>query len=140
VRVIPSNLWGSLPKNAYLVSEAMGTTMVALFLIASIAGILLALRFKVFILIPATSLAAAVIVASSHQPKLTIALTVVGTVALLQIGYIVGIIAGALLQRESISRSGDAFLKSIEGSTTRRVVSTSKKSIITRAEKRHLVQ
>jgi hypothetical protein len=54
--VIPSNLWGSLPKNAYLVSEAMGTTMVALFLIASIAGILLALRFKVFILIPATSL------------------------------------------------------------------------------------
>jgi hypothetical protein len=49
----------------------------------------------VFILIPATLLAAALIVASSHQPKLTIALTVVGTVVLLQIGYIVGMIARA---------------------------------------------
>jgi hypothetical protein len=50
----------------------------------------------VFILIPATLLAAALIVASSHQPKLTIALTVVGTVVLLQIGYMVGMIARAI--------------------------------------------
>jgi hypothetical protein len=81
----------------------MGATMVALFLIASIAGIWLALRLRVFVLIPATLLAAAVIVASCHQPKLTIVLTVVGTVALLQIGYIVGIIARALLQRGSMA-------------------------------------
>jgi hypothetical protein len=52
----------------------MGMMMVASFVIAPIAGILLALRFKVFVLVPATLLAAAVIVASSHQPKLTIAL------------------------------------------------------------------
>jgi hypothetical protein len=34
---------------------------------------------------------ASLIVAISHQPKLTIALTVVGTLVLLQIGYILGI-------------------------------------------------
>src|ERR1700746_581518 len=118
----------------------MGMVMVGSFVIAPIAGILLALRFKVFVLIPATLLAAAVIVASSHQPKLTIALSVVGTVALLQIGYIVGIIARALLQRRSMARSGDSFLRSIEGSTTRWVVGASKKSMTTRAEKRHLVE
>jgi hypothetical protein len=114
--------------------------MIAPFVIAPIAGILLALRFKVFVLIPATLLAAAVIIASSHQPKLTIALTMAGTVALLQIGYIVGIIARALLQRGSMARLGDSFLKSIEGSISWRVVGASKKSTTTRAEKRHLVQ
>jgi hypothetical protein len=93
----------------------MGMMIVASFVIAPIAGMLLALRFKVFILIPATLLAAAVIIASSHQPKLTIALTVAGTVGLLQIGYIVGIIARALLQRGSIARLGVSFLKSIGG-------------------------
>jgi membrane protein DedA with SNARE-associated domain len=79
----------------------MGMMIAAPFVIASIAGTLLALRFKVFVLIPATLLASAVIVVSSHQPKLTIALTVVGTVVLLQIGYIVGRISRALLQRDS---------------------------------------
>jgi hypothetical protein len=104
----------------------MGMMIVASFVIAPIAGMLLALRFKVFILIPATLLAAALIVASSHQPKLTIALTVVGTVVLLQIGYMVGMIARALLQTRSMASSGDYFLKSIEGSGTWRVVGASK--------------
>jgi hypothetical protein len=90
----------------------MGMMMVASFVIAPIAGILLALRFKAFVLVPATLLAAAVIVASSHQPKVTIALTVVGTAVLLQIGYIVGMVARALLQRRSMARSGDSFSKS----------------------------
>jgi hypothetical protein len=123
----------------YLV-RPMGMMIVAPFVIAPIAGILLALRFKVFVVIPASLLAAAVIVAISRQPKLTIALTVVGAVVLLQIGYIAGMIARALLQRSSVASSGDTFLKSIEGSDTWRVVGASKKSTITREEKRHLVQ
>jgi nitrate reductase gamma subunit len=86
---------------------------------------LLALRFKVFILIPGTLLAAALIVASSHQPKQMIALTVVGAVALLQIGYIVGMIARALLQRRSMASCDDSFLKSIEGFISWRVVGAS---------------
>jgi hypothetical protein len=45
--------------------------MIASFVIAPIAGILLALRFKNFVLIPATLLGVAVIVASGYQPKLT---------------------------------------------------------------------
>jgi hypothetical protein len=118
----------------------MGMMIAASFVVAPIAGMLLALRFKVFILIPATLLAAALIVASSHQPKLAIALTVVGTVALLQIGYIVGIIARALLQRGSVARLGNSFSRSIEGSNNWNVVGASKKSTTTRAEKRHLVQ
>jgi nitrate reductase gamma subunit len=115
----------------------MGMMMVASFVIAPIAGILLALRFKVLVLIPASLLAAVVIVVSSHQPKLTIALTVVGTAVLLQIGYIVGLIARALLQRRSMARSSDSFSKSI-GALVH--LGRSKKPVTTRAEKRHLVQ
>jgi len=118
----------------------MGMMMVASFVIAPIAGILLALRFKVFVLVPATLLAAAVIVASSHQPKLTIALTVVGTAVLLQIGYLVGGIVRALLQRLSIATSRDYFSKAIWRSSTWRAVGASKRPITTRAEKRHLVE
>jgi NaMN:DMB phosphoribosyltransferase len=47
----------------------MGMMMVAPFVIAVMVGILLALRFKVFVLVPGTLLAVAVIVASNHQPK-----------------------------------------------------------------------
>ena len=93
----------------------MGMIMVASFVIAPIAGILLALRFKVFVLVPATLLAAVAIVASSHQPKPTIALTVVGTAVLLQTGYIVGVVARAVLQRRSMARSGRFLLKVIRG-------------------------
>jgi hypothetical protein len=127
-----------VPESAYWV-RAMGMMMVAPFVIAPIAGILLALRFKAFVLVPATLLAAGVIVASSHQPKLTIALTVLGAAVLLQIGYIVGMNARALLQRRSTARSGDFFSKSIERSSTWRAVGAAKKPVTTRAEKRHLV-
>jgi hypothetical protein len=118
----------------------MGMVMVGSFVIAPIAGILLALRFKVFVLVPATLLGAAVIVAGSHQPKVTIALTVVGTAVLLQIGYIVGLIARALLQRRSMATSGDSFSKPIGGSGTWRAVGASKKPVMTRVEKRHFVE
>jgi hypothetical protein len=118
----------------------MGMMIAASFVVAPIAGMLLALRFKVFILIPASLLAASLIVAISHQPKPTITLTVVGTAALLQIGYIVGIIARALLQRGSVPRLGNSVLRSIEGSNGWKVVGASDKSTTTRAEKRHLVQ
>ena len=43
--------------------------MVASFVIAPIVGILLALRFKVFVLVPATLLAAVAIIASSINRK-----------------------------------------------------------------------
>src|SRR5262245_26334787 len=104
--------------------------IVASFVIAPVAGELLELRFKDFVLVPATLLAAAVIVAGSHQPKVTIALTVVGTAVLLQIGYIVGLIARALLQRRSMATSGGSFSKSIAGSGTWRAVGASKKPVM----------
>ena len=80
-------------------------TMVVFLVIGTIAGILLGMRFKVFVLAPATLLAAAVIIANSHQPKLAMALTVVATTILLQIGYLVGLavraMARAQLQRRN---------------------------------------
>ena len=118
----------------------MGMMIAASFIVAPIAGILLALRFKVFILIPAALLATALIVAIGHQPRLTIALTVIGTWVLLQIGYVLGIIARAFLQKPLMESSGVSFLKSIEDSVGWRVVGASKKSTTTREEKRHLVQ
>jgi hypothetical protein len=89
----------------------MDAMMVASFVIAPIAGTLLALRFKVFIIIPAALPAAALVVASSHQPMLTITLTVAETVVLLQIGYMAGIIARVLLQRRPTTGSVDFLLK-----------------------------
>ena len=79
----------------------MGMMMVAFFVIAVIAGILLALRFEVFVLVPATLLAAATIIAVGHQPKVTMALTLLGALMLLQIGYLVGWTFRAHLQRRT---------------------------------------
>lgn len=75
-----------------------------------IAGVLLALRFKVFVLVPATFLAAAAIIAVGHQPKVTMALTLLGTAVLLQIGYLVGWTVRALQRRKKV-RSGNSFFK-----------------------------
>ena len=79
----------------------MSMIMVALFVIAVIAAILLALRFTVFVLVPATLLAAAAIIAVGNQPRVTMALTLLGTVVLLQIGYLVGWSIRAHLQRRT---------------------------------------
>jgi hypothetical protein len=77
----------------------MGMMMVASFVIAVIAAILLALRFTVFVLVPATLFTSAAIIAVGHQPKVTMALTLLGTVVLLQIGYLVGWTIRPHLQR-----------------------------------------
>jgi hypothetical protein len=83
----------------------MGLMTVVCFVVAALVGILLALRFKVFVVVPATLLAVAVIIAISHQTKLATALTAVGTAALLQIGYVVGVLVRALPQRMSKTHS-----------------------------------
>jgi hypothetical protein len=65
-----------------------------LFVIAgTLAGVLLGLsRFKVLVLVPAFLIAACAIIVTGHELKV-IALTILATAALLQIGYIVGCIA-----------------------------------------------
>jgi hypothetical protein len=64
----------------------------AVFLITgAITGILLGLRFKVLVLVPASALAAVVIIISQSGQKLhIIVLTLVGTVVSLQMGYVAG--------------------------------------------------
>ena len=114
--------------------------MVASFVIAPIVGILLALRFKVFVLVPATLLAAVAIIASGHQPKVTLALTLLGTVVLLQIGYLVGLIVRAHLQRETTPRPGYSVSTSIVRFSTWRAAGTSKRPATAKAVKRHLVE
>ena len=80
-------------------------TMIVFLVVATLAGVLLGMRFKVFVLAPATLLSAAVIIASGHQPKVAMALTVLATTVLLQIGYLVGLairaMARARLQRRT---------------------------------------
>lgn len=81
--------------------------MVVFLIIAVIAGTLLGLRFKLFVLVPATMLATVVIIVSSHEPRV-IALTMVGTVVSLQIGYIAGcvlrVVAGEHLPGRKTAR------------------------------------
>jgi membrane protein DedA with SNARE-associated domain len=83
----------------------MGMIMLASFVIAVIAAIFLALRIKVFVLVPTTLLAAAAIIAVGYQPKVIMALTLLGTVVSLQIGFLVGWTIRAHLQRRMKDRS-----------------------------------
>ena len=65
-----------------------------LFIIVGIlVGVLLALsRFKVLVLVPTILIAACAIIVTGHELRV-IALTILATAALLQIGYVVGCIA-----------------------------------------------
>jgi hypothetical protein len=90
--------------------------MLAFLVIATIAGTLLGLRFKVFVLVPAVLIAAGAVILSGHGLHVII-LTVLATAALLQIGYIFGCVvrayADAYLQeraplRDRFSRSESA--------------------------------
>jgi hypothetical protein len=64
----------------------------AVFLVAgAIIGILLGLRFKVLVLVPASVLATVVIILSESDHELSvIVLTLVGTLVSLQMGYLAG--------------------------------------------------
>jgi len=64
----------------------------AIFLVAgAIIGILLGLRFKALVLVPASVLATVVIILSESGNELSvIVLTLVGTLVSLQVGYIAG--------------------------------------------------
>jgi len=67
--------------------------MIGFLAIGAVFGIILGLRFKVLVLVPATLLATAVVTAVGlldGQHFRVIALTVVGAAALLQVGYVVG--------------------------------------------------
>ena len=66
-----------------------GGIMEAFLIVGTIAGILVGLRFKVFALFPVILLVAGVIIVTGHGLKVT-TLTVLSTVALLQMGYLVG--------------------------------------------------
>ena len=74
--------------------------MLAFCIVSTIVGVILGLRFKVFVLGPATLLATAAItaigIASGHDAR-AIALTVFGTTASLQIGYFAGCILHAMV-------------------------------------------
>jgi hypothetical protein len=73
--------------------------MLVLLIAGAIAGILLGLRFKVLIVFPASLLAAVIVIVteSSHDWG-AIVLTLVGTVASLQFGYVVGSLLRTLLR------------------------------------------
>jgi hypothetical protein len=65
--------------------------MLVFLVVGAIAGILLGVRFKVLVLVPASLLATVIIIAYGSGHTLSeIVLTALGTVVSLQIGYIVG--------------------------------------------------
>lgn len=88
--------------------------MMVFLIIATIAGTLLGLRFRVFVLVPAVLIASVAVIITGHGLH-AIFLIVLATTALLQIGYIFGCVvqvyAHAYLQartspRYGLSRSG----------------------------------
>jgi hypothetical protein len=72
--------------------------MLVFFAVGTVAGLLLGLRFKLFVLVPAILIATLAIVLSSRGLRV-IVFTEVGTVALLQVGYIGGCVLRVILMR-----------------------------------------
>lgn len=70
--------------------------MAVLFTVGTVAGILLGLRYNVFALVPANLIAPVAIVLMGHGLRV-IVFTAVGTVVLLQLGYIGGCVLRAML-------------------------------------------
>ena len=89
--------------------------MLVFLITGAIAGILLGIRFKVLVIVPASLLAAVIVVANGSGQQLgAVVLTLLGTVASLQIGYVVGSILRALVRAhlpaaERHKRDGFAF-------------------------------
>jgi hypothetical protein len=74
--------------------------MTEILIIGGIAGIVLGLRFKVLVLVPAVLLAAMIIIGTGiaiGQGPVTIALMVLGAVAPLQIGYLTSVLLRAMV-------------------------------------------
>ena len=83
--------------------------MISFLAIGSVFGIILGLRFRVLVLVPATVLATGVVTAVGllgGQQFRVIALTVVGTAALLQVGYVVGCVIEVAAPWRLASKSG----------------------------------
>ncbi len=78
-----------------------------LLIIGALAGMLLGWRFKVFVLVPATLFLTIVVIVAGvsrgSEPGM-VALTVLGSVALLQAGYMVGCLQHAFILRTSPHR------------------------------------
>ncbi len=65
--------------------------MMLFLIIATLAGVLLGLRFKVFVLVPFILIMACAIIATGDGLT-AIALTILATAVLVQIGYILGLV------------------------------------------------
>jgi len=74
------------------------------FLVSAIIGILLGLRFNVFVLLPATLIAACAIIAAHYRFE-PIPLIVFATATLLQIGYVLGCVIRAYTNRHPPERT-----------------------------------
>ena len=83
--------------------------MIGFLAIGAVVGIILGLRFKVLVLVPASLLSTGVVTAvgllDGQQLKL-IALTAVGVAALLQIGYVVGCVVEVAAPWRVAGKSG----------------------------------
>jgi hypothetical protein len=71
-----------------------------LVIIGGLAGVLLGLRFKIFVLVPSILILGCVIVATGDGWK-AIALTIFATAVLVQIGYLLGVIGRVWCQRRN---------------------------------------
>ena len=86
-----------------------GNLMISFLAIGAVVGIILGLRFKVLVLVPASLLSTGVVTAvgllDGQQLKL-IALTAVAVAALLQIGYVVGCVVEVAAPWRVAGKSG----------------------------------
>jgi hypothetical protein len=96
--------------------------MTALLIIGAVAGALLGLRFKILVLIPASLITTGAVtiadLARGYEFRLG-ALAILGTVVLLQIGYLFGCIVQAVIPAHQIRAT--KFLRRIRYGTERQI-------------------
>jgi hypothetical protein len=104
---IPPRVGNKKARNPFYYWGIRGTTMMLFLIIGALAGVLLGLRFKVFILVPFILILACAIIATGDGWK-GIALTILATAVLVQIGYLLGragrVLAARYLRRRKTPR------------------------------------
>ena len=83
--------------------------MIGFLAIGAVAGMMLGLRFRVLVLVPATIFVTGGVTAAGlvgGQPFRVIALTVILTAALLQVGYVIGCVVEVVAPRRAPGKSG----------------------------------
>jgi hypothetical protein len=100
----PSSVGNKNARNLFYAWGIWGKTVMLFVIIGGLTGLLLGLRFKVFVLVPSILILTCAIVATGDGWK-AIGVTIFATAVLVQIGYLIGLV-GRIWARRCLRWNG----------------------------------